>query len=212
MGGIFPTTEERCGAVIRRRMPYIGSVGALDMVNFGPRETVSERYAGRLLYQHNPQVTLMGTTPEENARMGRWIGEQLNAMGGPVRSFLPEGVSPPSTRRASPSRTGRRARRCSHRLKRPSGRRRRGSSTAFPTTSTRPSSPPPSSRPSGRCTAQSPLCGAARGRSGRDDPALGDPRPSACEGRPRGGDHRRRRRHGAVRQVDTSNNCLAGCC
>jgi uncharacterized protein (UPF0261 family) len=91
MGGIFPATEDRFGAFIRRRIPYIGSVGALDMVNFGPRETVPERYAGRLLYQHNPQVTLMRTTAEENVRMGRWIGERLNAMEGQVRFFLPEG-------------------------------------------------------------------------------------------------------------------------
>jgi uncharacterized protein (UPF0261 family)/ABC-type branched-subunit amino acid transport system ATPase component len=91
MGGILPATEDRFGAIIRRKMPYVGSVGALDMVNFGPRETVPERYAGRLFYQHNPQVTLMRTTPEENARMGRWIGERLNAMEAPVRFFLPEG-------------------------------------------------------------------------------------------------------------------------
>ncbi|MCU0983701.1 MAG: ABC transporter permease [Acetobacteraceae bacterium] len=91
MGGIFPATEDRFGAIARRRVPYIGSVGALDMVNFGPRETVPERYAGRLFYQHNPQVTLMRTTAEENARMGRWIGERLNAMEAPVRFFLPEG-------------------------------------------------------------------------------------------------------------------------
>jgi uncharacterized protein (UPF0261 family) len=91
MGGILPATEDRFGAMIRRRMPYVGSVGALDMVNFGPRDTVPERYAGRLFYQHNPQVTLMRTTPEENVRMGRWIGERLNAMEAPVRFFLPEG-------------------------------------------------------------------------------------------------------------------------
>lgn len=91
MGGIFPATEDRFGAIIRRRVPYIGSVGALDMVNFGPPETVPEKYAGRLLYQHNPQVTLMRTTADENARMGRWIGERLNAMEAPVRFFLPEG-------------------------------------------------------------------------------------------------------------------------
>jgi uncharacterized protein (UPF0261 family)/ABC-type branched-subunit amino acid transport system ATPase component len=91
MGGIFPASEDRLGAIIRKRMPYVGSVGALDMVNFGPRETVPERYAARLLYQHNPQVTLMRTTVEENIRMGRWIGERLNAMEGPVRFFLPEG-------------------------------------------------------------------------------------------------------------------------
>ena len=50
-----------------------------------------ERYAGRLLYHHNPQITLMRTTPEECTRMGRWIGERLNRMEGQVRFFLPEG-------------------------------------------------------------------------------------------------------------------------
>jgi uncharacterized protein (UPF0261 family)/ABC-type branched-subunit amino acid transport system ATPase component len=91
MGGVFPATEDRFGAVIRRRMPYIGSVGALDMVNFGPPETVPEKYRGRTFYEHNPQVTLMRTTAEECARMGRWIGGRLNEMEGPVRFFLPEG-------------------------------------------------------------------------------------------------------------------------
>ena len=91
MGGVFPATEDRFGAIIRTRIPYIGSVGALDMVNFGAPQTVPERYAGRLLYQHNPQITLMRTTPEENTRMGRWIGERLNCMEGQVRFFLPEG-------------------------------------------------------------------------------------------------------------------------
>jgi uncharacterized protein (UPF0261 family) len=91
MGGVFPATEDRFGAMIRARMPYVGSVGALDMVNFGPPQTVPERYAGRTFCRHNPQVTLMRTTPEECARMGRWIGERLNAMEGPVRFLLPEG-------------------------------------------------------------------------------------------------------------------------
>jgi uncharacterized protein (UPF0261 family) len=94
MGGILPATEDRFGAIIRTRIPYVGSVGALDMVNFAAPETVPERYRGRLLYPHNPQITLMRTTPEENARMGRWIGERLNQMEGPVRFLLPElGVS-----------------------------------------------------------------------------------------------------------------------
>ncbi len=94
MGGVLPATEDRFGAVIRTRVPYVGSVGALDMVNFGPRETVPERYRSRKLHVHNPQVTLMRTTAEENARIGRWIGERLNQMDGPVRFFLPElGVS-----------------------------------------------------------------------------------------------------------------------
>ena len=91
MGGVFPATDDRFGAIIRTRLPYIGSVGALDMVNFGSPETIPERYRGRRLHVHNPQVTLMRTTAEENDRMGRWIGERLNAMDGPVRFFLPEG-------------------------------------------------------------------------------------------------------------------------
>jgi len=90
MGGVFPATDDRFGAMIRTRMPYVGSVGALDMVNFGPRDTVPDRYQGRLLHQHNPQVTLMRTTPDENERMGRWIGERLNQMD-TVRFLLPEG-------------------------------------------------------------------------------------------------------------------------
>jgi uncharacterized protein (UPF0261 family)/ABC-type branched-subunit amino acid transport system ATPase component len=91
MGGVFPATEDRFGAIIRTRLPYIGSVGALDMVNFGAPETVPERYRGRLLYQHNPQVTLMRTTQDECASMGQWIGQRLNQMEGQVRFFLPEG-------------------------------------------------------------------------------------------------------------------------
>jgi uncharacterized protein (UPF0261 family) len=91
MGGVFPATEDRFGAIIRSRLPYIGSVGALDMVNFGKIETIPERFRQRKFHVHNPQVTLMRTTAEENARMGRWIGERLNQMDGPVRFFLPEG-------------------------------------------------------------------------------------------------------------------------
>lgn len=91
MGGVFPATEDRFGAVIRTRVPYIGSVGALDMVNFGAPDTIPERYRGRKFHVHNPQVTLMRTTAEENERMGRWIGERLNQMDGPVRFLLPEG-------------------------------------------------------------------------------------------------------------------------
>ena len=90
-GGVLPATEDRFGAIIRTRVPYIGSCGALDMVNFGPMASVPERYRGRTLQVHNPTVTLMRTTPEENARIGRWIGERLNRMDGPVRFFLPEG-------------------------------------------------------------------------------------------------------------------------
>ncbi|HKF60189.1 MAG TPA: ABC transporter permease [Dongiaceae bacterium] len=91
MDGVFSAGEDRFGAIIRARLPYVGSCGALDMVNFGPMETVPERYKGRNLYRHNPQVTLMRTTPAQNERMGVWIGERLNRMEGPVRFLIPEG-------------------------------------------------------------------------------------------------------------------------
>ena len=91
MGGVFPANEDRFGAMIRTSMPYVGACGALDMVNFAAPDTVPEHYRGRNLYEHNPQITLMRTTPEENTRMGQWIGERLNQMDAPVRFFLPEG-------------------------------------------------------------------------------------------------------------------------
>ncbi len=94
MSGVLAADDDRFGSVIRTRTPYVGSVGALNMVNFGPPETLPAAYKGRRLHAHNPQVTLMRTTAEENDRMGRWIGERLNRLDGPVRFFLPElGVS-----------------------------------------------------------------------------------------------------------------------
>lgn len=93
-GGILPCTDDRFGAVIRTKIPYVGSVGAVDMVNFGARETVPERYAKRKFHVHNATVTLMRTTPEENAAIGAWIVERLNRMEGPVGFLLPlRGVS-----------------------------------------------------------------------------------------------------------------------
>lgn len=91
MGGVFPCTEDRFGAVIRTRLPYVGSVGAVDMVNFGARETVPARFAERNLYVHNPEVTLMRTTAEENRAIGEFIVSRLNRMEGPVRFLLPLG-------------------------------------------------------------------------------------------------------------------------
>ena len=80
--------------MIRRKVPYVGSVGACDMVNFGGRETVPARFEGRNLHVHNAQVTLMRTTAEENTAIGRWIVERLNRMDGPVRFLLPlKGIS-----------------------------------------------------------------------------------------------------------------------
>lgn len=91
MGGVFPCTEDRFGAIARTRLPYVGSCGALDMVNFAALATVPAEYRHRNLYVHNEQVTLMRTTPEENVRIGRWIGERLNRCDGPVRFVLPQG-------------------------------------------------------------------------------------------------------------------------
>jgi uncharacterized protein (UPF0261 family) len=91
MGGVFPCTEDRFGAVARTQLPYVGSVGAVDMVNFGARETVPAKYADRNLYVHNPQVTLMRTTAAENKAIGTWIAERLNLCQGEVRFLLPLG-------------------------------------------------------------------------------------------------------------------------
>jgi uncharacterized protein (UPF0261 family) len=94
MGGVLSAGEDRLGAIARTSVPYVGSVGALDMVNFWAPETMPERYRGRKIHRHNPQVTLMRTTVEENRRIGTWIGERLNRCEGPVRFLIPEnGVS-----------------------------------------------------------------------------------------------------------------------
>jgi uncharacterized protein (UPF0261 family) len=90
-GGVLPCTADRFGSVIRSRIPYVGSVGAVDMVNFGGRETVPAQFNSRTLYVHNPQVTLMRTTPDENRAIGQWIVERVNRMEGPVRFLLPLG-------------------------------------------------------------------------------------------------------------------------
>ncbi|MBO6540565.1 MAG: Tm-1-like ATP-binding domain-containing protein [Rhizobiaceae bacterium] len=94
LDGVLPATEDRFGAIARTGIPYVGSVGALDMVNFWAPDTVPAKYAGRKLYKHNPNVTLMRTSAEECARIGTWIGERLNLCDGPVRFLIPEkGVS-----------------------------------------------------------------------------------------------------------------------
>lgn len=90
-GGVLACTDDRFGAVARTRAPYVGACGALDMVNFGGMDTVPERYQGRKFYPHNPQVTLMRTTVEENTAQGEWIAAKLNQCDGPVRFLIPEG-------------------------------------------------------------------------------------------------------------------------
>jgi uncharacterized protein (UPF0261 family) len=91
MGGILSAGGGRMDAIIRSQIPYVGSCGALDMVNFGAKTSVPEHYATRRLYVHNLQVTLMRTTVDENRRMGAWIVAKLNRMNGPVRFVLPLG-------------------------------------------------------------------------------------------------------------------------
>jgi uncharacterized protein (UPF0261 family)/ABC-type branched-subunit amino acid transport system ATPase component len=91
VGGVFPADGDRFGAAIRTRLPWVGSVGAMDMVNFGPRETVPDKFGGRRFVIHNPNVTLMRTTLQENRSIGEWMGARINQMEGPVRLLLPEG-------------------------------------------------------------------------------------------------------------------------
>jgi uncharacterized protein (UPF0261 family) len=78
VGGVLSAGPERLKAGVARRVPQVIAPGALDMVNFGPKETVPERFQGRNLYVHNPQVTLMRTTPEENARFAEFIARNLS--------------------------------------------------------------------------------------------------------------------------------------
>jgi uncharacterized protein (UPF0261 family) len=94
IGGVLSAGPDRLGAGARAAIPQVVSVGALDMCNWGPPDTVPAAFADRTLYHHNPQVTLMRTTPEENAELGRIIAGKLNAATGPVALYLPlRGVS-----------------------------------------------------------------------------------------------------------------------
>src|SRR5882757_1340208 len=90
-GGVFSAGPERLDAITRTGVPYVGSCGALDMVNFGAPGTVPARYADRLFYQHNPQVTLMRTNREECQRIAEFLAGKLNSCAGPVRFLPPEG-------------------------------------------------------------------------------------------------------------------------
>ncbi|MCY7319748.1 MAG: Tm-1-like ATP-binding domain-containing protein [Ramlibacter sp.] len=90
-GGVHSAGPLRMDVFAHNALPYVGSCGALDMVNFGAWDTVPERYRSRKLYRHNPAVTLMRTTPDECRAIGEFIAAKLNAMQGPVRFLIPEG-------------------------------------------------------------------------------------------------------------------------
>jgi uncharacterized protein (UPF0261 family) len=94
VGGVLSAGPERLTAAGRHGVPQVVAPGALDMVNFGPRDTVPERFGGRNLYVHNPTVTLMRTTPQEMAELGRRVAAKLAAATGPTALFVPlSGVS-----------------------------------------------------------------------------------------------------------------------
>lgn len=93
-GGVMSAGPNRLEAAGSRGIPQVVCPGAIDMVNFGPLDTVPEKYKGRRLYKHNPTVTLMRTTPEECAEIGRITAEKLNRARGPVVVLMPlKGVS-----------------------------------------------------------------------------------------------------------------------
>lgn len=94
VGGVLSAGPARLDAAAVKGVPQIIVPGCLDMVNFWARETVPESFKHRLFYQWNPNVTLMRTTPEENAKLGRILAEKANKSSGPVAFFLPlRGVS-----------------------------------------------------------------------------------------------------------------------
>jgi uncharacterized protein (UPF0261 family) len=94
VGGVLTAGPHRLEAAGKKGVPQVVSVGALDMVNFGAPETVPSKFAGRLFYPHNPAVTLMRTTPEENRELGEMLARKLNQAQGPVVLLLPlQGVS-----------------------------------------------------------------------------------------------------------------------
>jgi len=90
-GGVLSAGPTRLDVFARHPLPYVGSCGALDMVNFGAWDTVPERFGARKLYRHNPTVTLMRTTADECRAIGTFLADKLNAMTGPVRFLIPEG-------------------------------------------------------------------------------------------------------------------------
>jgi uncharacterized protein (UPF0261 family) len=94
VGGVLSAGPERLDAAAKKGIPQVVSLGALDMVNFGPRDTLPPQFESRNIYVHNPQVTLMRTTAGECAQLGKIIAEKLNKTTGPTALYVPlKGVS-----------------------------------------------------------------------------------------------------------------------
>lgn len=91
VGGTLSAGPDRLTAAGRRGIPQVISVGAMDMVNFGPMETVPDRFRERKFHRHNANVTLMRTTPDENFTLGEWIGRKAAAATGPTSIVFPAG-------------------------------------------------------------------------------------------------------------------------
>jgi uncharacterized protein (UPF0261 family) len=89
-GGVLSAGPGRMDVFAKSKIPYVGSCGALDMVNFWAMETVPAHFRSRVLHRHNSNVTLMRTTADESTKIGRFIAQKLNRMEGPVRFLIPE--------------------------------------------------------------------------------------------------------------------------
>ena len=186
VGGVLSAGPDRLEAAGAAGVPQVVSLGALDMVNFGPRETVPSQFDERNLYVHNPTVTLMRTTPDECAELGRTIGRKLSGATGPTALFVPlGGVSMIDDARAAvPRRRGRRGAR-----RRPAARRSATSVEVHERERGR-------QRPRVRDGDGRPPARADPG--GAHDDARRGARPAARAGRRAAADHRRRRRNGPL--------------
>ncbi len=90
LGGVLSAGPDRMDAVAKAKVPAVIAPGCLDMVNFGERSSVPDKYAGRNFYIHNPQVTLMRTNADESARLGRILAEKVNHYEAPAAIMIPK--------------------------------------------------------------------------------------------------------------------------